>query len=105
MNFCKQWIFFAGLSGLVLLCPSPAYSSWWLPEAKIAYIKRCTAQVAQQNIHDPTGMCVCVADALEEGFKQSEYNLMMQSQPNPNGSSSDRRMYAALEPCLRKYLK
>ena len=105
MNPWAQRILFVGLGYSVLLYPNAAHSGWWLPEAKSAYINRCATQMTQQNVSDARGMCECVASALEQSFGPSEYQIMMQSQPNPNGSGADRRMYAALKPCVAKYFK
>jgi hypothetical protein len=73
----------------------------WPESAKSAYVDRCVSSMVSQGLAKRYARpyCTCIADGLEEEFGMEEYNYMMKAQPNPSGSSYDRRLYEVLTSC------
>lgn len=79
----------------------------WPPEAKSAYISRCSASMNSQGlpVEVATEYCTCAANGMEAEFGMKEYNQMMQAQPNPNGDENDRRLYSVMAACQNRLRK
>ncbi len=73
----------------------------WPRGVKEAYIERCAASMVSQGLPtvNANPYCRCLADGLEAEFGISEYEAMMQAQPDPQGDQNDRRLYRVLTSC------
>jgi len=73
----------------------------WPEQTKQAYVDRCTPEMVSQGASETSarGFCRCLIDAEEIEFGQSEYQQMMSAQPDPNGSSNDKRLYQVYMGC------
>lgn len=73
----------------------------WPAAEKHAYIQRCASSMVSQGLSPPTGKsyCACIANGMEKEFGIQEYAQMMNAQPNPKGTSYDRRLYRVFKSC------
>jgi hypothetical protein len=73
----------------------------WPKSAKAAYVERCVASMVSQGLPKRYARpyCVCIADGMEKEFGMEEYDHMMKAQPNPEGSSYDKRLYEVFSSC------
>lgn len=75
----------------------------WPVQAKTEYINRCVSAVAtaEKATASPYTRCKCIADSLEAEFGNRDFSLMLATQPDQNGSRAERRLYSALQACLK----
>ena len=73
----------------------------WPPGVKETYIERCAASIVSQGMQavNANPYCRCFADSLEAEFGISEYEAMMQAQPDSLGDQDDRRLYRVFTSC------
>lgn len=73
------------------------------PLALDAYVARCSASIESQGFPSSAShkFCRCIATGMDKEFKDSEFELMINAQPNPNGNASDKRLYRAISPCYK----
>lgn len=74
----------------------------WSAELKLRYIvNSCAPSVEMQNVDpdDATAYCTCVIDAQEVEFGNAEYEAMMASPPDQDGSEIARRLYRTFAGC------
>lgn len=73
----------------------------WPNAAKRSYIDRCTSSLKSQGLSPNYGhpYCSCITDGMEKEFGMQEYDQMMKAQPNPSGSSYDKRLYKVFTSC------
>ena len=89
------------------LCGIAIAKTPWPKDAKAAYIARCSESMSTQGLpkQKASSYCSCVTDGMEKEFGMEEYKEMMAAQPNPRGSSHDRRLHTVMSACegdLRK---
>jgi len=92
---------------LIALIPHLAIAKTpWPHDAKNSCISRCADSMSAQGLskQNATSYCSCAADGMEKEFGMEEYKQMMNAQPNPRGSSDDRRLHSAVSAC-QKYLR
>ena len=73
-----------------------------------AYVARCTPSLVSQGmtLQKAEAVCACVSKGIiaEVQFgvlgDKERYERIMSAQPNPNGSSEDRRLYKIVAPCF-----
>ena len=87
---------------LFLLLSSSALADEWPQDKKSSYIDRCTKTMANSGLeaNSTRTYCTCVANGLEEEFKEEEREKMMMAQPNPQGNEYDKRFFTVLKPCM-----
>ena len=75
----------------------------WPNAAKRSYIDRCASSMESQGLANDYARpyCACITDGMEQEFGMKEYDQMMKAQPNPTGSSYDKRLYEVLTSCNR----
>jgi hypothetical protein len=69
---------------------------------KLQFIERsCIPSLEAEGYEAPAvqAFCSCFADQIEANFSLIEYEDILAAQPNPNGSSADQRLYAAVIAC------
>jgi len=76
----------------------------WPESAKRLYIDRCAQSMQSQGLPSSKARpyCTCIANGMELEFGMREYDAMMRAQPNPNGTSADRRLYEVVSLCAKK---
>jgi len=87
---------------LFLLLSSSALADKWPKDKKSSYIDRCIKTMANSGLEASSTRtyCTCVANGLEEEFKEEEREKMMMAQPNPQGNEYDKRLFTVLKPCM-----
>ena len=97
--------------GSLMLWLPPA----WPQDAQVttahrAYVERCTPNLSTQGMppDKATSVCECAASRIEAEVKfgtagdRERYDMLMQAQPDPNGSADDRQLYSILAPCFAR---
>lgn len=79
-------------------------NDFWPVGAKNSYVDRCSQSMQSQGLSGSKARsyCSCLADGMESEFGMREYDAMMRAQPNPNGTSIDRRLYKVAAACGKK---
>lgn len=81
---------------------SPAAQGEWPEFVKSQFIENSCAPSLEAQGYEATAVltfCACFAAQIEANFSILEYEDILAAQPNPDGSSADRRLYAAVMAC------
>lgn len=74
----------------------------WPEFMKVQFVETSCKPSLEAEGYDAAAVqafCSCFADQIEANFSPFEYEDILAAQPNPSGSSSDQRLYAALVAC------
>jgi hypothetical protein len=73
----------------------------WPPVIYQGYFNQCKYSLTSQKVPDlkADGICYCLSSAFSKEFGMEEYDYMRRAQPNPNGSSIDKRLYKVIKQC------
>jgi hypothetical protein len=75
----------------------------WVPEVYQSYFNQCKVSMLQQGMNEQkaNGVCYCMSSGFSKEFGMEQYNHLRASQPNPNGTVYDRKLYKVVTSCLR----
>jgi len=92
----------AALASLAFCAPALAAVGEWPEFMKQQFIDSSCAPSLEAEGFEAGAVqrfCSCFADQIEANFSPFEYEDIIAAQPNPNGSSADQRLHAAVEAC------
>ena len=74
----------------------------WPPIVYQSYLKQCRESMLSQGMSSQKsdGVCYCLSSGLSKEFGMEEYDYMRAAQPNPKGSTVDRRLYKTVMKCM-----
>jgi hypothetical protein len=86
---------------LMLVALTCSAKTPWPEAPKAAYVKGCVQDMSSQGMPAKiaTTFCSCAAEGMSKEFGLEDYTALMKAQPNPRGSSDDKRLYKVMSAC------